>query len=49
MAVQILSRRSSILYDRPNPIRLGAAELAVNNNAGEPDSFSLIMHHLLQG
>ena len=39
MAVQILSRRSSILYDRPNPIRLGAAELAVNNNAGEPGLF----------
>ena len=39
MAVQILSRRSSTLYDRPFPIRLGAAELAINNNAGEPGLF----------
>ena len=39
MAVQILSRRSSVLYDRPFPIRLGSAELAVNNNAGEPGLF----------
>lgn len=36
MAVQILSRRSSILYDRPFPIRLGVAELAINNNIGDP-------------
>ena len=36
MAVQILSRRSSILYDRPFPIRLGVAELALNNNLGDP-------------
>ena len=36
MAVQILSRRSSTLYDRPFPIRLGSGELAVNNNNGEP-------------
>jgi hypothetical protein len=39
MAVQILSRRSSVLHDRPFPIRLGSAELAVNNNAGEPGLF----------
>ena len=39
MAVQVLSRRSSILRDRPYPIRLGSAELAVNNNAGEPGLF----------
>ena len=39
MAVQILSRRSSTLYDRPFPIRLGSAELAINNNAGEPGLF----------
>ena len=39
MAVQILSRRSSVLYDRPFPIRLGIAELAVNNNPGEPGLF----------
>lgn len=36
MAVQILSRRSSLLYDRPYPTRLGTAELAVNNNPGDP-------------
>jgi hypothetical protein len=36
MAVQILSRRSSILYDRPFPIRLGSGELALNNNPGDP-------------
>ena len=39
MAVQILSRRSSILHDRPFPIRLGIGELAVNNNAGDPGLF----------
>ena len=39
MAVQILSRRSSTLHDRPYPIRLGTAELAVNNNAGAPGLF----------
>ena len=39
MAVQILSRRSSTLHDRPYPIRLGAAELAINTNAGEPGLF----------
>tara|TARA_R100001463_G_scaffold8599_3_gene26262 strand:- start:251 stop:682 length:432 start_codon:yes stop_codon:yes gene_type:complete len=36
MAVQILSRRSSTLRDRPFPIRLGAGELAINNNSGDP-------------
>lgn len=36
MAVQILSRRSSLLYDRPYPIRLGNGELALNNNPGDP-------------
>jgi len=39
MAVQILSRRSSVLHDRPFPTRLGVAELAVNNNSGEPGLF----------
>ena len=39
MAVQILSRRSSVLHDRPFPTRLGIAELAVNNNAGQPGLF----------
>lgn len=36
MAVQVLSRRSSTLYDRPFPIRLGVGELAVNLNPGDP-------------
>ena len=36
MAVQILSRRSITLNDRPFPTRLGAGELAVNTNAGDP-------------
>ena len=36
MAVQILSRRSITLHDRPFPTRLGAGELAVNTNAGDP-------------
>ena len=39
MAVQIQSRRSSTLDDRPFPIRLGAGELAVNNYAGSPGLF----------
>lgn len=39
MTVQILSRRSTILYDRPFPTRLGLAELAVNLNAGDPGLF----------
>jgi len=39
MAVQILTRRSSVLHDRPFPIRLGNAELAVNNHATEPGLF----------
>ena len=39
MAVQILSRSSSVLHDRPFPIRLGSAELAVNNNPGDPGLF----------
>lgn len=36
MAVQILSRRSSILFDRPFPVRIGVGELALNNNPGDP-------------
>jgi len=36
MAVQILSRRSVTLFDRPFPIRLGSGELSVNNNPGDP-------------
>jgi hypothetical protein len=36
MTEQVLSRRSSLLYDRPLPTRLGPAEIAVNNNPGDP-------------
>jgi|TARA_X000000368_G_scaffold2012_1_gene1545 hypothetical protein len=39
MAVQILSRRSNVLFDRPYPTRLGVGELALNYNAGEPGLF----------
>jgi hypothetical protein len=36
MTEQILNRRSSLLYDRPLPTRLGVAEIAVNFNPGDP-------------
>ena len=36
MAVQILRLRSSLLYDRIFPSRLGDAELAINDNSTEP-------------
>ena len=36
MTIQILSRRSSLLNDRPVPTRIGAGELCVNTNAGDP-------------
>lgn len=36
MAVQILRLRSSLLYDRIFPSRLGDGELAVNTNVTEP-------------
>ena len=36
MTVQILSRRSSLLFDRPYPTRLGVGELALNNAPGDP-------------
>ena len=39
MAVQIQTRRSSTLNDRPFPIRLGEGELALNNNSGSPGLF----------
>jgi hypothetical protein len=39
MAVQILSRRSSVAFDRPFPIRLGTGELALNFNATDPGLF----------
>ena len=36
MTVQVLSRRSTLLYDRPFPTRLGVGEIALNANAGDP-------------
>ena len=39
MAVQIQTRRSSTANDRPFPIRLGAGELALNNNSVSPGLF----------
>ena len=39
MTVQVLSRRSSLLYDRPLPARLGLGELALNANAGDPGMY----------
>ena len=36
MTVQILSRRSSLLYDRPLPSRVGVGEIALNVNVGDP-------------
>lgn len=36
MAVQLLIRNSSVLYDRPDPLRLGAAEIALNYNEIDP-------------
>jgi hypothetical protein len=36
MTVQILSRRSLTLYDRPFPSRIGVGELTLNANAGDP-------------
>ena len=39
MAVQIQSRRSSTLNDRPFPTRLGEGELALNNHSTSPGLF----------
>jgi hypothetical protein len=39
MAVQIQTRRSSTLNDRPFPTRLGEGELALNNNSTSPGLF----------
>ena len=39
MAVQIQTRRSSVVNDRPFPTRLGAGELALNNNNVSPGLF----------
>ena len=36
MTVQVLGRRSTLLYDRPLPARLGVGELALNANASDP-------------
>ena len=39
MTIQILSRRSSLLYDRPVPTRIGLGELCININATDPGLF----------
>ena len=39
MTIQIQSRRSSLLNDRPVPTRIGAGELCVNINSGDPGLF----------
>ena len=39
MAVQIQTRRSSTVNDRPFPTRLGAGELALNNHSTSPGLF----------
>ena len=39
MAVQIQTRRSSTLNDRPFPTRLGEGELALNKNSTSPGLF----------
>lgn len=36
MTIQILSRRSELLHDRPTPIRIGNGELCLNLNPGDP-------------
>ena len=36
MTVQILSRRSTLLYDRPFPNRIGVGEITLNANVGDP-------------
>ena len=36
MTIQILSRRSKVLHDRPTPARIGEAELCINFNADDP-------------
>ena len=39
MTIQIQSRRSSLLNDRPVPTRISAGELCVNINSGDPGLF----------
>lgn len=36
MTIQILSRRSSLLNDRPVPTRIAAGEICLNQNPGDP-------------
>lgn len=36
MTVQILSRRSTLLSDRPFPPRIGVGEITLNANVGDP-------------
>lgn len=36
MSIQVLSRRSSTLYDRPFPVYMGTAELMLNLNSSDP-------------
>lgn len=36
MTVQILSRRSTLLSDRPFPSKIGVGELTLNANSGDP-------------
>lgn len=36
MTVQVLSRRSDLLYDRPFPNLMGVGELCLNSNSGDP-------------
>lgn len=36
MTIQILSRRSSLLNDRPTPIRIGDGEICLNLNPADP-------------
>lgn len=36
MTVQILSRRSNLLNDRPTPERIGSGELCLNFNSADP-------------
>ena len=47
MTIQILSRRSSLLYDRPVPTRIGLGELCININATDPGLFFAVCEILL--
>jgi hypothetical protein len=39
MTIQIQTRRSSLLNDRPVPTRIASGELCVNINSGDPGLF----------